>query len=217
MTSFLLTFKLITDATFGRGDGVAGVVDNEVEHDEYGLPYLGGRALKGLLEEECANILFSLKKQGKGILFFESASHLFGCPGSTHSDEAILHEGAAKLPEDLRKAIAHANIEREEVLKSLTAIRVQTAIDEELGAPKKGSLRNMRVVLRKTPFLAELSFLQEPSDMDMALLSACVKAFRRAGTGRNRGKGELIAQLCNEKGKEMTDEYFSLFENEVLK
>lgn len=217
MTTFLLKFKLISDATFGRGDGVAGVVDNEVEHDKYGLPYLGGRSLKGLLEEECANILFSLEQQGKGKLFFESARHLFGSPGSTQSDEAILHEGAAKLPEDLRKAIAYAKIKREEVLISLTAIRVQTAIHEEWGAPKKGSLRNMRVILRKTPFQAELSFFQEPSDMDMALLSACVKAFRRAGTGRNRGRGELIAQLCDENGKEVTEEYFFLFQNEVMK
>ena len=75
----------------------------------------------------------------------------------------------------------------------------------------------MRVVLRETPFQAELSFFQEPSDMDMALLSACVKAFRRAGTGRNRGRGELIAQLCDENGKEVTEEYFSLFQNEVMK
>jgi len=65
MMTFLLKFTLESDATFGRGDGVAGVVDSEVQHDPYGFPYLGGRALKGLLGDECANILFALEQQGK--------------------------------------------------------------------------------------------------------------------------------------------------------
>ncbi|MBK8024610.1 MAG: hypothetical protein IPK19_25090 [Chloroflexi bacterium] len=34
-----LEVRLISDTTFGRGDGIAGVVDQEVEHDaSTGLP-----------------------------------------------------------------------------------------------------------------------------------------------------------------------------------
>ena len=65
MTTYWLKFALKSDATFGRGDGVAGLIDSEVQHDTYGLPYLGGRALKGLLGEECANIIFALELQSK--------------------------------------------------------------------------------------------------------------------------------------------------------
>ena len=53
--------------------------------------------------------------------------------------------------------------------------------------------------------------------MDLPLLAACVKAFRRAGTGRNRGRGELAAMLCDEKGNEITDIHFSEFQKEVMK
>ena len=78
MTTYLLRLTLDSDATFGRGDGLAGVVDAEVQHDDNGLPYLGGRALKGLLAEECANILFALENSGK-------AAHWHGaaCGGCT--------------------------------------------------------------------------------------------------------------------------------------
>lgn len=38
-----LKFTLLSDTAFGRGDGVAGLVDAEVLHDPYGLPYLGGK------------------------------------------------------------------------------------------------------------------------------------------------------------------------------
>lgn len=65
MRTYWLKFTLKSDATFGRGDGVAGMVDSEVQHDSYGLPYLGGRTIKGLLGEECASILFALRQQGK--------------------------------------------------------------------------------------------------------------------------------------------------------
>ncbi|PXF59095.1 MAG: hypothetical protein C4B59_12130 [Candidatus Methanogaster sp.] len=221
MTTYWLKFVTKSDATFGRGDGLASLVDAEVQHDRYGLPFLGGRSLKGLLEEECANILFALAPLNKDHDFNKAAKHLFGNPGSTDSDKAILHISDAKLPEDLRNAIAIASevgnnkLGREQVLNSLTAIRRQTAISES-GAPKKGSLRAMRVILRETPFEAELSFNQEPSDMDLPLLAACVKAFRRAGTGRNRGRGELTAMLCNEEGEDETYKHFAIFEKKVI-
>jgi CRISPR/Cas system CMR subunit Cmr4 (Cas7 group RAMP superfamily) len=57
MSTYTLKIKLLSDTTFGRGDGVAGLVDQEVEHDRYGFPYLRGRTLKGLLSEECDNLI----------------------------------------------------------------------------------------------------------------------------------------------------------------
>lgn len=309
MTTLCIKFETKSDATFGRGDGLASLVDAEVQHDSCGLPFLGGRSLKGLMEEECANILFALKQQFKYLFcwndvpennneelisflkdnynldwlesaeidkstdgkmisiskdnnlvemiidqaeekvilkinnnridnlkiemennklnvyqnkysdFKKAAKHLFGKPGSTDSDKAILHISDAKLPEDLRNAIAseleNNKLEREQVLNSLTTIRRQTAISES-GVPKEGSLRVMRIILRETPFEAELSFDQDPSGMDLPLLAACVKAFRIAGTGRNRGRGELIARLCNEKGDDVIHEYFEIFEKKVM-
>lgn len=57
MTIYKMKIQLLSDTTFGRGDGVAGLIDQEVEHDADGFPYLRGRTLKGLLSEECDNLI----------------------------------------------------------------------------------------------------------------------------------------------------------------
>jgi CRISPR/Cas system CSM-associated protein Csm3 (group 7 of RAMP superfamily) len=98
-----------------------------------------------------------------------------------------------------------------EVLESLTAIRRQTAVDEKTGAPEEGSLRSMRVVLRNTPFVAELHFDEDPDQTAKALLAACVLSLRRAGTGRNRGRGRLTARLYDQQGNDITGEWFEHF------
>jgi len=209
---------LKSDATFGRGEGVAGLVDEEVEHDpETGLPYLRGRTLKGLLVEECANILYALERQNSKALakLKQAAGFLFGRPGSTLDDDARMHVGPALLPEELRQAveahIKHNKLTPSEVLESLTAIRRQTAVAEEAGAPEEGSLRSMRVVLRETPFIASLDFDEAPGEEAKALLAACVLSLRRAGLGRNRGRGRLKARLLDENKNDITEAYFQRF------
>ncbi len=221
MTQFTIRIDLMSDATFGRGEGLAGVVDQEVEHDRYGLPFLRGRALKGLLVEECANILYALGTAPDELK--QAAAFLFGQAGSTLNDDAKMPVGAAQLPGDLRRAI-EADVEsgndveagkltRLDVLESLTAIRRQTAVTET-GAPEDGSLRSMRVILRGTSFVAPLHFDAKPDDKALSLLAACVMALRRAGTGRNRGRGRLSARLY-EDGSDVTDAYFAAFRDLV--
>src|SRR5215813_4972072 len=98
MQTVYIHLHLISDTTFGRGDGVAGLVDEEVEHDAAtGLPFVRGRTLKGLLVEECANILFALHTQDSSLCaqFEAPAQFLFGQAGSTRADEAMMHVGAA--------------------------------------------------------------------------------------------------------------------------
>jgi hypothetical protein len=187
---------LKSDATFGRGDGIVGLVDAEIEHDTYGLPFLRGRTLKGLLVEECANILFALEKQHSSRLieYCQAARFLFGQPGSTVNDDAKMRVGAAQLPNEIRYAV-QADIDAgrltsSEVLASLTAIRRQTAVNEQ-GAPAEGSLRSLRVLLRETTLVAELQFEQNPDANAEALLVVCGLALRRAGIGRNRGRGRV--------------------------
>jgi hypothetical protein len=219
MHTYFLQFVLKSDATFGRGDGVAGLVDTEVQHDEYGCPYLGGRAIKGLLVNECADLLAALPDVIQ-MRWKKSAQHLFGNPGSALGDNALLSIRDAQLPEDLRRAIARDvtkeknPVKREEILETLTALRRQTAI-EDSGVARQSSLRTVRVILRETPFEAALHFTEEPTEDDLALLAACIKAFRRAGSGLTRGRGKLIAELLNESHQSITKEFFAKFRLEV--
>lgn len=221
MTDYRLRITLLSDATFGRGDGVAGLVDVEVQHDECGLPYLGGRALKGLLGSECADIVYSLRKArpDQAGRWEAAEQRLFGKSGGALNGQALLRVGAARLPDDLRAAIAQdlqqTGLKRADVLETLTALRRQTAMDAETGAPQKDTLRTMRVILRNTILKASLAFTEAPQPDDLALLAACIKAFRRAGTGRNRGRGRVRAELLDIGGQPITDSCFDDFRKAV--
>lgn len=211
MRQLQLRLDLESDTTFGRGEGLAGLVDEEVEYDVVtGLPFVRGRVLKGLLVEECANLLFALQKAGSPALtrLNVAAERLFGRPGGTLEGIAQMHIGPALLPQQLREevrvTIEEKQLEPADVLESLTTIRRQTSIDEQFGSPEEGSLRSMRVVLRQTSFRAWLDFATDPGEDDLALLAACVLSVRRAGIGRNRGRGRICLHLLNEQGNDIT-------------
>jgi hypothetical protein len=222
MKDYVLKLTLLSDATFGRGDGVAGLVDVEVQHDRAGLPYLGGRALKGLLGAECDDILFSLSKalpaQPERKRWQRAATRLFGQSGARLEGEALMRVGPAQLPQDLRTVLARdvekETLTRAEILDMLTALRRQTAMDET-GAPRKETLRTLRVILRGITFAAQLTFTQDPTADDLALLAATVKALRRVGTGRNRGRGRVRAELLTSTGETVTDAHLADFRKAV--
>lgn len=197
-----LHVDLLSDATFGRGDGITGFVDQEIEYEaETGLPFIRGRTIKGLLVEECANIFFALPDNQRE-LFNDAAHYLFGSPGSNQESQAGMHVGAARMPADLRQAILYAvreekSLQPAEVLATLTELRRQTAVNHTSGVPDEGSLRTMRVLRRGVKLQATITFdkfLIETAP-ELALLSACVAAWRRGGVSRNRGRGRLKAYL----------------------
>lgn len=228
MKLYYLTFTLHSDTAFGRGDGVAGYLDQEVQHDEYGCPYLGGKALKGILVNECADILAALP-DSTAPAWQETARYLFGQPGSTYAVSPALRVGDASLPLALRQAIqadlkgTRPTLTRQAVLASLTTLRRQTAVDDATGVAKDSSLRTMRVIIRETPFEAKLQFVEGDGDEvtpkqseALMLLAACIKGLRRVGTARNRGLGRIKqVHLCDESRTPITDHYFARFCQEV--
>lgn len=242
MTEYRLNFTLLSDATFGRGEGIAGLIDREVEHDRYGLPYLRGRTLKGLITEEADNILYALSQAEAKLDPWETARRtLFGQAGSKAADRGLIRFGPAELPEAVRDAVhqmhdaarddairqmrdaarddAVMDANRRVVLESLTAIRRQTAIEndgERAGVPAEGSLRAMRVILRDTLFEARLRCDRDLLPDELALLAASVLAFRRAGTGRNRGRGKLTADLTDASGNSLLETNYQHFIDTAL-
>lgn len=217
---YFLSVLLHSDTTFGRGEGVAGLVDVEIEHDSAGCPFLGGRALKGLLRESWYEIRDALARGGNPALAMlePAAARLLGESGAdfdgSGSRAALMRVQAATLPPALRdrlhRNVAAGTIRADEVLASLTTIRRQTALDAARGAPEIGSLRAMRVLLRDTRLLAGLDFAAAPAADDLALLAACALGVRRAGTTRNRGRGRVSLLLHDSEPANYADSAFTL-------
>jgi hypothetical protein len=224
MEIYYLKMLLISDTTFGRGDGVAGLIDQEVEHDPNGFPYLRGRTLKGLLSEECDNLI-TVISDPPPFRWVEAAEHLFGIPGSNLETISKMHVGDACLPPDLRRAVGiqldqerdkkEKKLTESDVLSSLTTIRRQTSIDPEDGVPVEHSLRSSRVIIRDLCFTAPLLFEEKPTADMLALLAISTLALRRVGSVRNRGRGHVQCTLHDSNRKEVTQEHFRYFEQET--
>ncbi len=198
----LIRLTLKSAATFGRGDGVAGLVDVEIEHDIHGFPFMRGKTLKGLLKESAENVVHALKLQQNNQAEWEKIKdNLFGTGGRGLEEQGNLHIGDACLPHGLQTLLKYEiqkkRMTPEDILNSLTGIRRQTAINSG-GAPDRTSLRSMRVLLKHTILESRLFFKKEPSQEELSILVASVMDFRRAGTGRNRGRGWLHAELDDE-------------------
>ena len=202
-----IRIKLLSDGTFGRGDGVPGIVDDEIDYDiATGLPFLKGRTLKGLIVEECSNILFSVSRFAPGSLsaLEASAGRLFGAPGSTEHDEGSLHFGEALVDEAIRIAIRHAVtgarriVQPVEILNAFTGVRRRSAIDEVSDAPKDETLRSARIVMRGIELFAPIIEIRAVEDLDWQLLAASIAGLRRGGKNRNRGAGKLECALLDD-------------------
>ena len=197
--------RLLSDATFGRGDGVPGLVDNEIEYDQQsGLPRVKGRTLKGLITEECSNLLFAMisfadRKSLEQL--HHSAQMLFGSPGSRDEDEGRLHFGTGSLHPQILYAIERemsrpgSALTADEVLMAATGVRRQSAVDHASDAPASETLRSARVLVRETVFFFPLTELSPLNNEDWQLLTVCVATLRRGGKNRNRGCGRLECRL----------------------
>lgn len=213
-----LRFELLSAATFGRGDGLPGIVDREVEHDALGLPFLRGRTLRGLLAEEMKSLLHALEP-ARAEQWEAARQRLLGAEGCLTEETGIMRVGDARLPEPVRDLITVTLAETRDgrltpaaMLEALTAVRRQTAMTQ-WGAPDPASLRAMRVVLRGLTFESRLTFDQQLGQLDKSLLAATVLAWRRAGTGRNRGRGRLRAWLEDD---DWMQEQFAIFQQRIL-
>lgn len=241
MPQYLLRIELLSETTFGRGDGQAGEVDLEVQHDPMGLPYWSGRAVKGVLVNECADILAALGGERSPENLRKAAASLFGNAGSRLSDGGHVSFSEAHLPGELLKllkwqlqkrckliiedqsATDTQKVERveqqkmrfrRELLSTLTSERSQTRLEED-GSAAEGSLRTQRVLLRGIEFISTISTFRDLTDDEKGLLAACAKALRVIGSGRNRGRGQVKVKIYDGQS-EVTNNWFEFFKQGVL-
>jgi len=231
MHDYTLEIELLSDTAFSMGAGIAGLVDSEIQHDDLGLPTLSGRAIKGLLTTACSEILSALNQTAEDR-WAKAAHKLFGVHGEMLDAEGELYFGDGAVAPDLKAALAYKqakakpSVSRQEIIESLTDLRRQTAMNE-FGAPNDQTLRAIRVLVSGLTLYAPVHFAENPEHDEKALFAACLKGVKRAGLGRNRGKGEIRFTLTDRslKPEEFVDPerrytdhtaaWFQLFENAI--
>ena len=197
-TPQFLRIKLLSDATFSRGEGTAGFVDTDIEHDGFGIPFIGGKTIRGLLRDSWLSMSESFPELA------DAAERVLGRTASM-DEECRLRIGDALFPEPVRRTVeaAEDRVPPETILAAFTAIRAQTAEDRETGAPERTTLRTSRVLLREFELDARLNWLdgQPAAPEEVQLLALAALATRHGGLARNRGRGHIRLTLDGDLGK----------------
>lgn len=184
----LLKITLKSDLCAAVGKNYAVVIDNDTSLDEYGIPYIPSRRLKGCLRDAAKMIGFSESEIEK----------LFGTGGNSVSGTLRLGDARIKNYFECVEEIRTDGISPANVTDLFCSLRNQTALENDTA--KDGSLRFTRVVNRFSPFEnKEMEFYSEIEfgDDDYQLIERLCKALRNIGYHRNRGLGSVVCVLTD--------------------
>ena len=182
----------------GSGQGSGSHLDALVEKDNNGLPFIGGKMLKGLLRDainrlEQWQLLDNFKKTDQ-LTITES---LFGSAGFSQDKkgnsvprnktiQGLVRVNDATLIEDLQQWLAHPEqkLQRQQLFTEMYT----TAINEK-GTAKNKSLRGKQVTIPLT-LEVELEWLgKEENTQWQAIIAEGLPLIRAVGSQRSRGYG----------------------------
>lgn len=200
--------KITTKSPLQLGYGGAGIIINsDVVHDKYGIPYFPAKRFKGLLYESALEMAEIFDEK---IFTKKDIDKLFG-----QSEEGIsyicINNFYLKNYENIYADWQYLNnkyrgfFTTQSILGLYTDIRYQTSIDKNTGTTVDGSLYNMRVIDAGIEFFGEI-ILIEASEINQKILVVALKNLRFAGAKRNRGCGRIVCSLINEH--ELSQEIF---------
>ena len=219
----LLTITLCSDLCAGSGYAYAGVIDSDICYDDFGLPYIPAKRLKGCMRESAQSILYDFISQ-------EDVEKLFGAAGEKSCGLLAINNARItnyyKIVEELKvlkkngsEVAAYAS--QQEILNQFTQIKAQTSIDEN-GVADDNTLRYTRVVKQYSPitnkplvFEAEITLTQATTDLE-EILEKIALATRNIGMHRNRGMGSVTCKLVFDKKIEENTIKSSAIENKKI-
>lgn len=182
-----LEITLMSDLCAGVGKHFAATIDLDTATDEYGIPFIPSRRLKGCMREIAEMICV----ENIDAIFGKSGSNQ---PGSLFIGDARIENYCSAVKE----IQAASNISPAVVTELFCSVRGETALEK--GVAKDKSLRYIRVVNRISPidskplkFVAEIDFDQ---DYEQDVANIC-SGLRSIGYHRNRGLGAVDCKLVD--------------------
>lgn len=189
----ILRIELRSDLCAGVGKHYASVIDLDTALDEYGIPFIPARRLKGCMRE-LAEELLGLSPEALNGLFGERGA---AAPGALRITDARI-PGYNDQLEEIRTAMEAGAVRANDVTGLFCSVRAGTAIENDTA--KKGTLRFVRVVNRLAPGSdAPLAFYAglECADAYDETVTALCKGLRNIGYKRNRGLGLVSCTLLD--------------------
>ena len=190
-----LVITLKSDLCVGSGYSYAGIVDSDTCYDEYGIPYIPGRRIKGCMREATESILH-------GVYTDDEIEEVFGSKGNDHGSDLLIDNAYIRDYDSIRDYLAgHKVCTAQEILDRYTHITGQTKLEEGVADP--GSLRFTRSANHYDPMDIEnndpheLEFISDftcdAGSWDMIRKAAM--ATRHIGLKRTRGLGNVRIEV----------------------
>lgn len=222
---------LYSDLCTGNGYSYYGTIDSEAEHDEFGLPFIPARRLKGCLRE-CAEILSdsglwgkSNDESGDTEKYTDPLNYLFGISADDGTKGIRIENAYISEYEQIKKDLKLLQENKEfqkyiypdEVLDIFSDVKAQTKMEN--GVADDNSLRFTRIIHQFSPFnkerlefIAKVEYLEGQEDK----LKQICKALHHIGMNRNRGLGCVKCEFKAEDEAANIKDEIQIDENVVI-
>lgn len=203
MKEYYLKIKLKSDVLLGSGEGYGAIINTDIVFDEFGVPFIPAKRIKGCLRHSANEIahMFNLAKISCSI----NSNQIFGETGQEQSTpmyftNLLLEQYAENQPWFNYFINNYGSVvTKEAIISTFTHLRQQTAIAEDSGTAEMHSLRTIRFLKAKgSPTIENLTFIGKVIVVNEAIAEilalACLN-LRNIGTKRNRGFGEVECKM----------------------
>lgn len=207
MLELKIELKFLSDALISSGNGFGAIIDSDIVFDEYGLPFIPAKRIKGCLKESAEQIENFHK--GLGI----NSIYTFGEEGQTSETGVYFSNLKLKDYDTILPWIEYLSINdnkyshlfgKNQILDHFTYYRMQTKIDSKNQVAEDTSLRTSRVLAKSKSNTFEGSISISNNDKVESIKRTLVIAARNLkhiGLMRNRGFGNVEVTI-KENGKE---------------
>lgn len=202
---FKIQIQINSPTLVGSGEGFGVLIDSDIVFDDVGLPYIPAKRIKGCLQDSALEVKEILETAGISIPV--EIDKVFGKPGAAEPARVFFSNLFIRQYEEnhewLRYFSEHDKfkkyITREAIQNQFTEIRQMTRIEED-GVASDHSLRTIRFIRKGEIFEGDVHIFgnSESSESNapvIQILDMSCRNFRRMGTGRNRGFGEISCKL----------------------
>ena len=183
-------YKIEFYSFWHAGSGLSGATyaDNLVNKNEYELPFIPGKTIKGLLRDAAEQV----HEINSEVITSDFIQSVFGSMPEKNekkvADEGCAFFTNATLSENLSK-----NILDNGLTPHLYQVLSSTQIDEN-GQAKDNSLRQMEVTVPLTLYGLIENFPEDKLEQ----LRNCMSWIKRLGQNRNRGLGSCSFSIVND-------------------
>ncbi len=204
-----IKIELLSDLCSYSGETYNTIVDSDVVHDEYGLPYIPAKRIKGCIREA------ALELRDLGLI--DHYDEIFGDKGNKEScftlSNAYLENrnGLVKAINNFKKKSV---VEPTKILEEFTYTRTQTRVDYKTGVALDNSLRTIRVVRKGLVFYASLNFRNSAY---LEEFKKAVSIVKHIGVSRTRGLGLVrLSVIENNEDKVNHVQFNEVYDKNVI-